>query len=413
MAWRNYQGKQGGQKGEGKDGKGQHRWQYWQGSWSPSQRANGPPWKRQQQRGQDSGKAALSFPGYDAAQKDPAPISEMASSKENGGDGYASALQRAINSVRRAENRSRKAIGDKQARTTQWNNWVMEMKRAYAKEKGRYQATLSRLDRELEEAQLEQESARAALRTVASSMEVDTYGSLHAMPEATEAGHEFDSLMQEEAVLEEPQESNADILRRTLQQEDVKRMQSVFAGSLPAAATTPTAKIQKAYSLESSTPLHGTRTQLPRTGHRLHPASTPQSPGTTPAGSDPYMVSPSITARRASPPLHGRRKSATPDGAGREGLKAATKPMAPKHVDHPTQSLADKLEARRAQLDAASKDGNNGDGKADNLNAPQVPVVPQQHLLYDDEDDHDLSEHSDLEMWYKDKYGNGDLQKLE
>ena len=158
MAWRGQSGKNGGHKGEKGSSRGAGKWQYWSGSWSPSQGGNAP-WRKSQGKGQEN-RQALSFPGYDAAQKEEKHISEVASTKEKEGDSYANALQRAINQVRKAESRVRKAHTDKKARATQWSNWVMELRRTFAKKKSRYQAAISRLEREMEEALLEQEGAQ-------------------------------------------------------------------------------------------------------------------------------------------------------------------------------------------------------------------------------------------------------------
>ena len=327
MAWRGSTGKGAGSKGDNGPSKGSGKWQYWQGSWSPSTHNKGAPWKKNHGKAQE-GKASLSFPGYDVAKKEEQPISEVATIKERDGDSYATALQRAINHVRKAEARTRKALADKKPRTVQWNNWVAELKRTFAKEKGRYQTAVSRLEREMEEALVEQECARAGLRRVAASMEVDTGPVL---PENVDAGAEFEALMQDGIGLEEPQESNEDILKRTLQRGDGKREMAVTRTPETEVVTTPPPKRSLAYSLEVSTPLRERPTQLPREVQPLQTSVASASPGQVPAGSDPYMVSPSTTSRRSSPATSTRKKISTPDGNGREGVKAAVRPVAPKH----------------------------------------------------------------------------------
>ena len=205
MTWRQANNKSGGQKGEKGGAKGNGRWQYWQGSWSPSQQSQssgGAPWRKGHGKSQ-----ALSFPGYNAAKKEEQHIAEVTTLKDREGDGYATALQRAINQVRKAEARTRKAQSDKKVWATQWTNWVAELRRTYAREKGRYQAAITRLDREMEEAVLEQEGARAALRKVATGMEESTYMGAN---EHVDLGADFDAIMQEEPELEDPQESNED-----------------------------------------------------------------------------------------------------------------------------------------------------------------------------------------------------------
>ena len=409
MAWRGQSGKTGGHKGEKGSGRGAGKWQYWSGSWSPSQQNGGAPWRKGQGKGQEH-KHALSFPGYDAAQKEEKHISEVASTREAEGDSYANALQRAINQVRKAESRVRKAHADQKTRATQWSNWVMELRRTFAKEKSRYQAAVSRLEREMEEALLEQEGARAGLRKVAASMEMDSFS----RPSQTmEAGAEFDALMQEEVCLEEPQESNAEILTRTLQLGESRRTGGDVGPALPELPATPPAKRPPAYSLEASTPLHGDKHVRQRMFQHPRTRSASASPGQTPAGSDPYLASPSTTTRRSSPAAGARKKLATPDGTGREGVKAAVKPAAPKHTINPSQSLADKLEARRRALTAGNPEVPALDRQGVPAGAAGTAGPPQHHLLYDDEEDKEPSESSDLEAWYNSKYGAQDLQGLE
>ena len=408
MAWRGQAGKAGGQKGEKGNGKSANKWQYWSGSWSPARQGGGAPWRKGQGKGQEN-KNALNFPGYDSAQKEESHISEITSAKDTDGDSYANALQKAINQVRKAESRVRKAHSDQKARATQWNNWVMELRRTFAKEKSRFQSATSRLEREMEEALLEQEGARAGLRRVAASMEVD---SLSRSSETVEVSAEFDAIMQEDWCLEEPQESNAEILRRTLQPGEGCQKEGAASAKLPELPATPPSKRLPAYSLEASTPLHGGKLVKQRVIQQPCTGSTSASPVQTPACSDPYMASPSTTARRASPAAGARRKITTPDGTGREGVKSAVKPTAPKHVASHSQTLADKLEARRQALIVRGPDvpittPSMASGE------PKAVVPPQHHLLYDDGEDEAPSEASDLEAWYNGKYGTQDLQSLE
>ena len=411
MAWRSQSGKSAGHKGDGGSAKGSGKWQYWQGAWSPSQHQKGAPWRRTQGKGQDT-KAALSFPGYDAAQKDEKHISEIATVKEKEGDGYASALQRAINQVRKAEARTRKAMADKRARAIQWTNWVAELKKTFAKEKSRYQAAVSRLERELEEAFLEQEGARAGLRRVAASMEVES-GHGNGLSETVDAGSEFEAIIQEEIHIEEAQESNDDILRRTLLQGDARNVHQGTRVLDPRMAATPPPRKLPAYSLEVSTPLQGAKARPPREAQQPRVGDAMVSPGQTPADTDPYMASPSAATRRSSPSTGGRKKLATPDGACREGVKAAVRPVAPKHAISSSQSLADKLEAKRKALVEGGALGCSATVPPPTTGVGPGLGQPQHHILYDDGEEKEFSDTSDLEAWYNDKFGDPGLQALE
>ena len=414
MSWKGASSKSGGGKEQG--GKHGGRWQYWHGSWSPSQKGamqkgSHPPWRQGGGKNKEATGGSLVFPGYDAAGKDHVPITEVSSSKKEYGDSYAAALQRAINHVRKAEARTRKALGDRRARVTQWNNWVQELRRSYAKEKSRYKSALDRLERELEEAQVEQEETKATLRRVAASLEVG-----ERMEVATDVGLEFDSLMEKvEDMIEEPQESNADILRRALQRPYVGESQ--VAGDArdlaPAQAVTPVRTHVE--QRDMSTPLHGIKAGQEVTSLNAGMGTYVATPGQTPAIRDPYLASPSAVTRRAPTSATSRKTSITPEGSKREGIKAAGRPMAPFHGHTRSESLAEKLEQRRAKLGVAGTPS--AEDGLQQMNVAPAPKtgVPERHIIFDDDDDHDLSETSDLENWYQQRYadGNKDLQTLE
>ena len=224
MAWRNYYGQKGGGKEKGKDGKSGGKWQYWAGAWSPAQKHHGPPWKTGKHNAHEAASSNLVIPGYDAAGKEVKNITEVASVNKETGDTYATALQKAINQVRKTEGRVRKLASDKQARLTQWNNWVQELRKSYAKEKLRYQSAMEKLARDMEEAQLEQAGAQAALRKVAAN--VETGGEMEIQPGDM---LEFDALMQTQEVEEHvSKETNAEILKRTMQAPSTGALLSVL-----------------------------------------------------------------------------------------------------------------------------------------------------------------------------------------
>ena len=89
--------------------------------------------------------------------------------------------------------------------------------------------------------------------------------------------------------------------------------------------------------------------------------------------------------------------------------------MAPFHGHMSSESLAGKLEQRRAKLGVTGTPSAEGGSQQMNAAPAPKPDTPERHIIFDDDDDHDLSEPSDLENWYQQRYAdeNKDLQTLE
>ena len=138
---------------------------------------------------------------------------------------------------------------------------MAELKRTFAKEKGRYLTAISRLEKETEEAVLEREGARAGLQKVATSMEVDSSDRMSA---TVDVGEEFDAIMREGLEIEETAESNEDILRRALQQCDGRSSDARIV-------VTPPPKRHPVYTLEASTPLQAAGRQALKSGAGRQP----------------------------------------------------------------------------------------------------------------------------------------------
>ena len=114
---------------------------------------------------------AAVFPAYDAQKPGNDEKAEKALRGDGDGgreDNRVQDLQRAVNSARRAEARVKKVLQEKEQRKQQWLQWEAELKKSFAREKGRYTAALTRLDNELKEAVRSQDAARAVVRQVAS-----------------------------------------------------------------------------------------------------------------------------------------------------------------------------------------------------------------------------------------------------
>ena len=138
--------RQGKQDGYG----GSSNWSYWKGSW-----AAGSP-----NRHQDP----VSIPSYDQTQlKDnhpPASVMPGISSRED--PELMKAIQKALTTTRKADQKIQKVLQSKAQKEAQWKQYGYEMKQAYDREHKKYQQDLTRLDADLEAA-MQQGSEAAEL----------------------------------------------------------------------------------------------------------------------------------------------------------------------------------------------------------------------------------------------------------
>ena len=162
---------------------------------------------------------------------------QLVTTKNTQEDSYADALQKAINLVRKSETTARKAADDRKARVTQWNSWVQHIHKK-RETQGSFGAPGTRV-----------RGCPTKTRARQGNVEMET---------TSEAGLEFDTLLQEaEAREEQARESNAEILRRTLQ--------SPLAAPVPqpSIATPPRVPGDR---WDASTPLHVTMEKLEGSG---------------------------------------------------------------------------------------------------------------------------------------------------
>ena len=249
----NSMGKWGNAQGD--KGKG---WQYWPGSWSASP-GRQAPWKAPKPP------TATAFAAYDAKKAD-VDKNQTAGSGPSGQDAEATLvqeLQKAVNSARRTENKVKKLLQDKAERQQQWQSWEQDLKKAYARERGRYQAALAKLDSEMVEALRAQDLARAAVRRVACGSQIQDEHS-----NSMEWDSEFEELVGADPWEELTRDA---VLQRALSAAVVAKAagpSSAASGTL----ATPT-------RLTSSAPRTPTLLDRSHTSRLVQPPPRPQVPG--------------------------------------------------------------------------------------------------------------------------------------
>ena len=107
-----------------------------------------------------------SFPAYDA----PVPTSKSGGKGTKGqearetDEGMVSQVQRALNQTRKAEVRLQRLLKDRDKAEAQWQNYVVEAREAFYKEKDRHARALKVFERDIQEAHHQQSDARRVLR---------------------------------------------------------------------------------------------------------------------------------------------------------------------------------------------------------------------------------------------------------
>ena len=121
------------------------------------------PW--QKPKGPKSGDKPK-FPAYDA----PVPTSKSGGKGTKGqearetDEGMVSQVQRALNQTRKAEVRLQRLLKDRDKAEAQWQNYVVEAREAFYKEKDRHARALKVFERDIQEAHHQQSDARRVLR---------------------------------------------------------------------------------------------------------------------------------------------------------------------------------------------------------------------------------------------------------
>ena len=154
--------------GKGKYSQAQSPVQYWQGAWKSRQwqQQGTAPWRTGQEdpawhwpTSSASSGAQQVFPRYDS--KDPQLV--VVTEKKSEEPGIVQTMQRAVTSARKAETRRRKLQADLEAKRRCWAGFQQELKTTFLKEQQRFQTDVLKLQEDIKEALLQEDTAKRQL----------------------------------------------------------------------------------------------------------------------------------------------------------------------------------------------------------------------------------------------------------
>ena len=348
----------------------QSYWGYWPGTWSASPGQNGKaPWK------QKNGPPVKGIPAYDAQKvgqdvKGAASTASAAVAAPPDRDAsLIQELQKAVNSARKAEGKVKKLMAERTERQQQWTAWEADLRKTYSKERGRFNAAITRIDAEMKEALRLQEAARLEVRNVAcqsnAGMDIEE-------PRAFD--EDFDALIHGGGA--DPWEDSTQdaVLQRALAATMTAADAGAMSGGAPMSLITP----PRSAAVAPRTPQLGPGAWTQRTvqppasavlpGSRLQPfpppaerprgiVSTPTVVENAPVLEDPYtaLAGGAISAPaqetivgQLQSPANGAPKTPRP----RHGIKDAAKPGGPIQPGRAFPGFHDKVDEKRAVLTA-------------------------------------------------------------
>ncbi|CAE7696770.1 unnamed protein product [Symbiodinium sp. CCMP2592] len=142
-----------GDKQYPRDGGAESYYRLWRGAYSPR-----APWRNHS----DADYNAAAFPSYtQVAPKATAPIP---SSETKPPPGEMQLLQKAVTTAKKAENKVRKVVADRETNSRQWDQYLENMKNNYIQEFLKHQKDQAWYQEELESALTQQETARQAVK---------------------------------------------------------------------------------------------------------------------------------------------------------------------------------------------------------------------------------------------------------
>ena len=335
-------------------------WQYWDGAWSPRQK-----WAK------DPGSAIQAiFPAYDdrvLAQRLKHELTGGKGSKDKGaflrdatdldssdpGAALVPGVQDTLNLARKAEQKVRSLTRTRQQKQALWTKYEEDLKMSLMKQYSRHQRDMERLSEELALAMQAQESARAKLRAIALGEEV-----LEGSPTGPSA--EWDQMVTSWKAEQKETEAAEAVLRRALGSHVEREQLTAFRAYLSSVGcSTPPRRGPQVPPM--TPPPVG---QAPTTTTQHHPAGQQlgqeqSSQSVSPPGllSDPYQTSPSLNTVRTEAP-----REQEPAPSAEMSMQSPHRPKAPArvsvkqlpttvhHPSTPTTTMADKLDARRAQI---------------------------------------------------------------
>ena len=338
---------------------GQHGgWSYWPGAFTPKR----PPWHKQkqqdqQQQNQDQTQrtsATVRIDAYDSKKQSgaapPEPLVQVISNTLTPGNTMVKDIQKAINVARKAENRLKKLEADRIEKGRLWLSWEKEVKQVYLQEKCRHAGNIEALDKEIREAKIAQDQARAQVRDIAagdaamdavdlsnvpsSSQDVEEHLAALLSRDGQDPWEDFGSTAEEQAVLQ-----------RALLAAAAPRTP---LASMPCPRTpVPVAEPRR---LPTSAAPSGSRL-VPFPPPKLQPGSAytavpGQSSASPPAATDPYLGAatpvPQPGGALTSPPLRMPRAPRT-----RTPVKDAARPTGPVQPLSISTSFQERADGKR------------------------------------------------------------------
>ncbi|CAE7485179.1 unnamed protein product [Symbiodinium sp. CCMP2592] len=142
-----------GDKQYPRDGGAESYYRLWRGAYSPR-----APWRNPS----DADYNAVAFPSY--TQVAPKATAPTPSSETKPPPGEMQLLQKAVTAAKKAENKVRKVVADRDTNSRQWDQYLENMKNNYIQEFLKHQKDQAWFQEELESALVQQETARQAVK---------------------------------------------------------------------------------------------------------------------------------------------------------------------------------------------------------------------------------------------------------
>ena len=472
--WRDGKGKQSSQS----QSHSPYAVQYWQGAWKGRQgkSQSTAPWKEQQEEGRwqwkaatNSGSQPTTFPRYD--RQDPQMV--VIAEKKTEEPSIVQVMQKAVSTARKAEAKRRKLQEELDSKRRCWTGFQQELKATFLKEQQRFQADVCKLQEEIKEAKMQEALSKQQLMAQGDGgmndifpgmdcdMDVDKApanagnqgrssslgadNTPHGLRGAVRNGKGLSTLQKEEHILSSlpgsPGVMEDAELQSLLQAHARCGHQAVGSATVDQPGLQTTKHTQFGLVQRDAADAESTGKLI---------ADTKGAIGAPLAQQDPYQSaghSPSAPAYNKAPQEHAavlpgaalrgtpwqpstppviRRTPGSKDSSGRKSIKQVNKtPVQTCVAKGP--SLADKLAMRRSQAEqpqfpaavagvGASTPPTCSAETAKYLREMRPVDLPQQFLIYDDEDSEgDISDADPefLEWAAKQTAGTSDLQEME
>ena len=385
---------------------GSEHWDYWSGTWSPRLRG------KAQETWYPEGHGTA-FPAYDDKDrvanikweghgkghqkglKGPSPTGKSAALDEDPAEQMTSGLQDHINLTRKAEQKVRSLQMARERKDALWQKFQEDMKQSWLKETARYNKAIEALDRDIAAAITARDEARGNIR------QFFLNGPTTARPQAELEEGAMDWEAMTLGWQHEQQEAHASqaVLRRALQppQTPVQGHPGHGVGGLmsPEAAAQLLMATMHGQALSGAMPLGfpatPTEPVIPDDQSLRSAVPEPNSGKEVPA---PYVPSPSSRGPEASTstsPTALLKPGSVPRSRNQPRMPIKGAPLQPVHTQT-ANSLANKLEARRTQLQSTIGEGHTEEGHIPPMAGQTDHAGKPASLLVDDDDNTEGSE---------------------